>query len=372
MCNTSAKLWFKIIEDITVTFKGKEIKYAEGQPMGLWVSWPLFALCHHCLIQYIWWTFGNDNWFENYSIIGDDIAIWDQFVAEEYYRIITKVLKIPINLNKSFIPRSLTGPCNAEFAKRICRKGIEITGISPGLIIETKTIWGIPEMFNFLAKHNLLEPITHLTVANIMDFLGDKSLKRSKMLLWALHINSLVGGPVLQAVLSSGEEVNKVTLNDLFKARYQLLVQSQIELSEAGFGIQKEQFRSLAKILNIRMPTDLAITRIFYDLVADQMELGDRMKKLFNIELTFINGKVDIGQPINPDDLITKRVIETPSENSELKFLNEIEYMPVITLDEVLRGKTNHSNRTKAKGYFIKKLYETLEAKSHLDVSNGA
>lgn len=67
------------------------IRYARGQPMGALSSWPSMALVHHVLVQFSAFTADKYSAFQtlefpfrDYMILGDDIIIANEKVAESY------------------------------------------------------------------------------------------------------------------------------------------------------------------------------------------------------------------------------------------------------------------------------------------------
>lgn len=124
-----AALWVEILTGRGYDHKGVSYRYATGQPMGTLSSWAAFALSHHVVVLIAAARCGLGPGFRDYAILGDDIVIFDDDVAEEYRDIMTS-LHVEINDSKSFIA---TG--GAEFAKRHFLRGREITGLSGSLIL---------------------------------------------------------------------------------------------------------------------------------------------------------------------------------------------------------------------------------------------
>jgi hypothetical protein len=109
-------------------WKGKEIKYAVGQPMGAYSSWAMLALTHHVIVRISAQRVGLLN-FSDYCILGDDVVIRNSAVADEYYNLM-KSLGVSINLSKSVNSYEF-----AEFAKNWKGPGVQITPIGPGLTL---------------------------------------------------------------------------------------------------------------------------------------------------------------------------------------------------------------------------------------------
>lgn len=59
------------------------VRYSVGQPMGFYSSWAVFALTHHAFVEFAAHRKGYKS-FRDYSLLGDDIVIWNRDVALEY------------------------------------------------------------------------------------------------------------------------------------------------------------------------------------------------------------------------------------------------------------------------------------------------
>lgn len=89
--------------------------------LGYYSSWPLFALTHHLVI---WWCEEQvypDRYFDRYAVLGDDVLIADQKVAQEYEKALQN-LGVQISHQKSLISESGA----AEFAKRFYIRGLSV------------------------------------------------------------------------------------------------------------------------------------------------------------------------------------------------------------------------------------------------------
>jgi len=70
--------------------------------MGIKSSWPALAITHHLIVLYAAWLVGLDPLrFKDYLILGDDVVIANEKVAESYLKV-TNGLEIPVGLAKSF------------------------------------------------------------------------------------------------------------------------------------------------------------------------------------------------------------------------------------------------------------------------------
>lgn len=113
-----AENWKVLMTDREFSYKGLTYKWAVGQPLGAYSSWPSFTLAHHLMVLCAARRVGVSN--PSYYMIGDDICIKGHEVASEYRKII-EGLGIEISHEKS-----MTG-ASAEFAKRCYHQGIEIS-----------------------------------------------------------------------------------------------------------------------------------------------------------------------------------------------------------------------------------------------------
>jgi hypothetical protein len=78
--------------------------------MGAYSSWAMLALTHHVLVRVAAHQVGAQS-FADYCILGDDVVIRNDAVAQAYYNLMT-TLGVSINLSKSVNSEHF-----AEFAK---------------------------------------------------------------------------------------------------------------------------------------------------------------------------------------------------------------------------------------------------------------
>ena len=114
-----------------------------GQPMGLWSSWAVCTLAHHCLVRYAYYRAGvrpcqrDSNrcglYTHDYWMVGDDIVISDPAAAHEYIRLMNTI-GVPINLQKSKVLDRAHGKGLIEFVHRQAFLGTEVTGLSPKVV----------------------------------------------------------------------------------------------------------------------------------------------------------------------------------------------------------------------------------------------
>uniref|UniRef100_A0AAU7YEH1 RNA-dependent RNA polymerase n=1 Tax=Exserohilum turcicum mitovirus 5 TaxID=3229029 RepID=A0AAU7YEH1_9VIRU len=121
---------WKNLLSIPWDYKGKDIYYSVGQPMGAYSSWGMLALTHHVLVRYSARRAGVTD-FNDYAILGDDVVIANDIVAHEYL-LVMKSLGLSINLSKSVISSRFT-----EFAKVwLGPRELNLSPLGPGLILQ--------------------------------------------------------------------------------------------------------------------------------------------------------------------------------------------------------------------------------------------
>jgi len=132
--------------------------YAVGQPMGAHSSWPAFTLAHHLVVQWAANRVGKKEWFEDYGILGDDLVIFDKFVAAEYLKLIRR-MGVNISLSKS-----LPGVRKCfEFAKRFVAHGADCSPLSfREFAVFNRSLSGMVEMVNRASSAVKLRPASVL------------------------------------------------------------------------------------------------------------------------------------------------------------------------------------------------------------------
>jgi len=147
------KAWREILVGQPFNYNGNEYHYNCGQPMGMYSSWTTFTITHHLIVQYCFYKVYNQLPKEgDYIILGDDIVIKDDKVAQEYQSF-NMLIDVGISWHKTL--RSKT---TYEFAKRLIHKGIDL---SPYPIWSISKESSIPEIANSLImifKQEHLDP----------------------------------------------------------------------------------------------------------------------------------------------------------------------------------------------------------------------
>lgn len=104
------------------------VRYAVGQPMGALSSWAMLAITHHYILHYCAWTSSVKpvgEQFLEYSVLGDDIIIWNRRVAKRYLSVMRSI-GVGIGIAKSIISEKGIG---LEFAKRTVVRGVDVSPI---------------------------------------------------------------------------------------------------------------------------------------------------------------------------------------------------------------------------------------------------
>lgn len=129
--NDAADHWYNIMVGYDFQCPDqKRRKYATGQAMGAYSSWPAMAIQHHCIVWLAAKRIGKSA-RGKYVLLGDDIVIADHDIAVEYRKIL-QTLDVPISVAKTHTSLRLY-----EFAKRWVFKGSEITTFPTNAILES-------------------------------------------------------------------------------------------------------------------------------------------------------------------------------------------------------------------------------------------
>jgi len=101
------ELFMIICEGSWITPEGGLTTFSRGTPLGTGPSFPAMSITHHAILGFL----GASQ--EDYVLLGDDIVIFEERIAEGYRSILQR-LEIPISEDKSIISNSV-----AEFAGKI-------------------------------------------------------------------------------------------------------------------------------------------------------------------------------------------------------------------------------------------------------------
>jgi hypothetical protein len=195
-----------------------DVYYKVGQPMGLYSSWPAFAYTHHIFVQWCASLEGVKS-FKDYRIIGDDVVIANERVANRY-RSMLEELEVPISKTKSIV--SINPPYCGEIAKRLIHAGIDISPIPPELIKQVQNhVTMIPALIDEIgSRYGLDLPILSALPSLESIFRRRKIKEKASILLSAPSAFALGESASLYGKLPN--EVTKLLLEST-SARNQLL-----------------------------------------------------------------------------------------------------------------------------------------------------
>jgi hypothetical protein len=176
-----AQAWWTILADrtFTVAWSGEQVTYAAGQPMGAKASWPLCALAHHAVVEYC-------RSKRKYRLIGDDVGITDQRSAKLYQEVIS-ALGVETNPGKGTLSYEGSLYSSAEIAKRLYLNGVDLTPLTPGLILSLRNRYLCLEGIRELKQRFDCPALPH----QIVNFHYPKGEDRE--FIWCLLCNPLTG-----------------------------------------------------------------------------------------------------------------------------------------------------------------------------------
>lgn len=116
------------------------LRYETGQPMGALSSWAMLALTHHLVVQLAATRAGvikQNEWYDNYELLGDDIILFDDLVADQYLLIMQEI-GVPINTAKSVLANNAV----TEFAKVTSYFGHNVSPVSWKMFMSQNHLMG--------------------------------------------------------------------------------------------------------------------------------------------------------------------------------------------------------------------------------------
>jgi hypothetical protein len=136
-------------------YKGDVLKWTRGQPLGLYPSFPLFALTHGMLLLSLYFQAHGDlpNWTVRtpFFVLGDDVIIFDDWLAISYQSAL-KDYAIPFSLGKSILSYKAAEFCGHLFTAQNYYIPTKWRCVSEESFIEFLKVWGI-EGINLLPRH---------------------------------------------------------------------------------------------------------------------------------------------------------------------------------------------------------------------------
>lgn len=186
-----------------------EVQYTVGQGMGLYSSWPAFAYTHHIFLRWCASLEGISS-FRDYRIIGDDVVIANEAVANRYRSMLT-TLGVPISKAKSIV--SVSPPYCGEVAKRLIWNGVDISPIPPELIMQVQRhVTMLPALLDEIESRYGLDNQTMSALPSLTLLYSRKRDKEKAAILlsaplaFALGGSSALYGPKAKELTSVAEE----------------------------------------------------------------------------------------------------------------------------------------------------------------------
>jgi hypothetical protein len=211
--------WYqhKIKNGSVYEIEPKSYRYAVGQPMGALSSWGMLALTHHVIVKIAASRVGLPD-FEEYALLGDDLVIANEAVANEYL-ILTKELGLEINLSKSLISQRGV----SEFAKRIFRNGIDLSPL-PSKLVSTlaKGFKNLPSVLLDMIGRGSMPQLTELTKTEVLrpqilwEIVGPLGFLDERGLSPLLADNTLTAKDYREICLCTCSVVNKLLISEFY------------------------------------------------------------------------------------------------------------------------------------------------------------
>lgn len=134
------------------------LNYEVGQPMGSYSSWASMAMTHHLIVQWASFLSGGTIGFNQYILLGDDIVIKNNKVANKYKMIMSR-LGVDISVAKTHVSKD-----TYEFAKRWIKGNVELTGLPMrGLTSHFENPFIVYQvLFDWVIKGNFINPMMSL------------------------------------------------------------------------------------------------------------------------------------------------------------------------------------------------------------------
>lgn len=344
-----AKAWKSLLIDTPFSVPwlkpGSTVMYNSGQPMGAYSSWSTFAITHHLTVAYAAKLAGIER-FEQYILLGDDIVIYNDLVAEKYVEVMHG-LGVDISLHKTH-----TSSSTYEFAKRWFHNGIEITGIQVKGFMEVSNKYhllyaNVMNLYDRALQPRIPVDIPHL-ILNLLKRLGYYSRVRSNLSLRirGLHaFTKFIRDDNLEGIVqhikekygdrwyhlpTKVDDLNHFILSNIYTASTQVIQAKTRDAMNYEVGLFKELYPRMAPALADGV--DMWTSSYWLILMSPiTMGVRNRLKALAKSFTSIENGSVkDMVQAIalpDPSMFQQRRSTEVMNTSAELanKFFNQIE-----------------------------------------------
>jgi hypothetical protein len=139
------------------SFEGETLQWQRGQPLGLYPSFPLFALAHGLLLRSLYfqaheaWPVFGDDVLSPFYVLGDDVIIFDDWLASAYVQAL-KEYEIPFSLGKSILSYKAAEFCGYLYSAQTTYIPTKWRCVSESSFVEFLKVWGV-EGINLLPRH---------------------------------------------------------------------------------------------------------------------------------------------------------------------------------------------------------------------------
>lgn len=342
-----AKAWKELISFLPFSYNNKNYYWKVGQPLGAFSSWAMFALTHHLVVQYCYFkSYKRIKWFNQYSLLGDDIVIWDTRVADEYQQFMESI-GVEINYSKSFVNLVNSG----EFAKRHFFKGINISGFGYPMIVQANA-----SMTGWVRFLEILESEGFTSVGSVV-LLPESKTRTSKSWvsevtwLWTLrncfaHNLLLVCGNI---VFSYSDVLEHYILK-----RIELL-HDQLTSSSLN---RRQYVKLITKLNKLSKRWGVAVQQDYLDVIFIDNELVSHpLVRYLNLRNNIIFDKIEVYNDHIKDSLFTQ-------ENTlKLSSYSQEEFIPSFTVDTFFVDDINqykHKIKTSILSKSVNSLMRTI------------
>jgi len=392
-----SRSWRSLLVARPYSFQKKQYFYGVGQPMGAYSSWAMLALSHHFIVQ--WAAFHNSRkirWFPSYAVLGDDIVIADEHVADEYLTLL-KRLGVKVGLAKSVVsPKGFH-----EFAKRymslqanmspVSLRELLVGKVNFPVLLELTQKWGgsIATLVSLMGyRHNGLGQLhAHYTKlpkkirTAILSFSGpgslgfdwDKWLRSRSAVLSTKNLNH-------DAIPMYIDDIAEVLLRRLTTFRKNITPGLNMWMWGGADDKQVQDTRRLTnddpRLMkqireNIYLPIINRMKGEAGDLRSEIVSLRKEVLKQWgssdiNVWIPFLESISKLREktfliPINPYDQKPSPVVHRPDARAFVRLYNRLSVVSRLTVPAELQERIDAAKAPKAKRKFARKFVVVSE-----------
>jgi len=313
-----AMLWKKLMIEPQFWYKDNPYTWKVGHPLGAFSSWAMFALTHHFVVQYCYYkAYNKVAYFNKYSLLGDDIGIWDPKVANKYQQFMSDI-GVKINLSKSIV-----GNNSGEFANRLFYQGMNISGFGYNMLKQANA-----SINGWIRYLEILESEGFITIGRLILLPGNNGLGLPNRIisqltwLWTLrstlaHSTILVYGNIC---LSKSDLIKYIVDERLILLNNQ--VNSSLKYTEHQFNKVKKRIQDISKCQGVVVKADYLDVKFINDEL-----ISHPIVRYQNGRLELLFDKIE-----SFSEIVHKGYFDS-SYILELSSYTELEYIPSTKLD---------------------------------------